>query len=560
MGASVGHESLRVEGVSKSYGRQRVVDRVSLDVSRGEIVGLLGPNGAGKTTTFRMVVGLIRPEEGEVFLDGREITRLPMYRRARMGVGYLPQEASIFRGLTVEENVLAILETRRMRRKERKARAQELLERLQIAHLSGQGADSLSGGERRRLEITRALAADPAYMLLDEPFTGIDPKAVSEIQGIVRDLRDRTGLGFLITDHQVRETLEITDRSYIIDHGKVFRHGTPPELVVDPEVRRIYLGEQFYMRDDAVLVAIQETVTELEPERSASSKEGAEGEVEAVAGGESYAEAQPAASEGNEPAGETGHPREEAVATEDQVDSPDDGDVEVELPESGEPGEKTGESESDAEESLPVEVKAVETAPGPSEPSSAEGAAAGTPPEDESEQGEPESEIPGERPEGLEEGEERGDDSQEQELDGKAPGATPTGAEQSEDAPREADSGDDGDREPRLWMELEDAGEGGPAVEEDAAEHAVDDAAAGRDPGAEPDSDSEVIIKAGEGAGERLPDGEDSGEKDGETRENASLREENDGEKPENSPRRGESGQDGEPEEPSDGSEPDRQP
>jgi len=244
-------DCLKVEGVTKSYHRRRVVDRVSLSVTRGEIVGLLGPNGAGKTTTFRMIVGLIRPEEGEVFLNEQAITRLPMYRRARRGVGYLPQETSVFRGLTVEENVLAILETMPMTRKERKGRAQELLERLQIAHLARNRADSLSGGEKRRLEITRALAAEPSFMLLDEPFTGIDPKAVAEIQAIIRDLRERTGLGFLITDHQVRETLEITDRSYIIDRGNVLRHGSPGELVDDPEVRRIYLGEQFYMRPQA---------------------------------------------------------------------------------------------------------------------------------------------------------------------------------------------------------------------------------------------------------------------------------------------------------------------
>lgn len=241
-------QSLKVEGVSKSYRGKRVVDEVSLSVARGEIVGLLGPNGAGKTTTFRIIVGLIRPEGGKVYLSEREITHLPMYRRARQGLGYLPQESSVFRGLTVEENVLAILETMRMSRKKRKARTLELLERLQINHLAEHRADSLSGGEMRRLEITRSLASEPAFMLLDEPFTGIDPKAVAEIQTIVRDLRDRMDLGFLITDHQVRETLEITDRSYIIDHGKVLRHGSPTELVDDPEVRRIYLGERFYMR------------------------------------------------------------------------------------------------------------------------------------------------------------------------------------------------------------------------------------------------------------------------------------------------------------------------
>jgi LPS export ABC transporter ATP-binding protein len=212
-----------------------------------------------------------------------------MFRRARLGIGYLPQETSIFRGLTVEENVLAILETRRMRRKEREARAQELLERLQIAHLARQRADSLSGGERRRLEITRALAADPSFMLLDEPFTGIDPKAVAEIQGIVRDLRERTDLGFLITDHQVRETLEITDRSYIIDHGKVLRHGTPGELINDPEVRRIYLGDQFYMREHVVPAPEPSPETQIE----AVPEGDEEREVAAVETVPGYSEAPP---------------------------------------------------------------------------------------------------------------------------------------------------------------------------------------------------------------------------------------------------------------------------
>ncbi|HEY7413313.1 MAG TPA: LPS export ABC transporter ATP-binding protein [Vicinamibacteria bacterium] len=235
---------LRARGLTKVYGRRMVVNRVDLQVSTGEVVGLLGPNGAGKTTTFYMVVGLARPNGGQVFLGEQDVTALPMYQRARAGIGYLPQEASVFRKLTAEENVLAILETRGEPPGERQARARALLQELGILALARQPAYTLSGGERRRLEICRALAAEPSFILLDEPFAGIDPLAVLDIQRIIGHLRDR-GIGVLITDHNVRETLKITDRAYILREGEVFRSGTPAELASDEEVRRVYLGEAF---------------------------------------------------------------------------------------------------------------------------------------------------------------------------------------------------------------------------------------------------------------------------------------------------------------------------
>ncbi|HYN03028.1 MAG TPA: LPS export ABC transporter ATP-binding protein [Vicinamibacteria bacterium] len=235
---------LRALALTKSYGRRVVVREVGLEIRQGEVVGLLGPNGAGKTTTFYMVVGLARPDSGQVFLADEDITALPMYQRARAGIGYLPQEASIFRKLTAEENVLAILETRGLPAGEQRARARELLEELGIQGMAHQPAYTLSGGERRRLEICRALAAEPSFILLDEPFAGIDPLAVLDIQKIIAHLRDR-GIGILITDHNVRETLKITDRAYILRDGNVFRSGTPLELASDPEVRRVYLGEAF---------------------------------------------------------------------------------------------------------------------------------------------------------------------------------------------------------------------------------------------------------------------------------------------------------------------------
>jgi lipopolysaccharide export system ATP-binding protein len=213
-------------------------------VEQGEVVGLLGANGAGKTTTFYMVIGLERPDGGRITLGERDITRLPMYLRARMGVGYLPQEPSIFRKMSVEENILAVLENMGLRRRDQLRRAEELLEEFGIAHVRRTRGDLLSGGERRRTEIARALATEPQYMLLDEPFAGIDPKAVDDIQNMILYLRGR-GIGILITDHNVRETLGVTDRAYIMAEGKIFRAGAPLELTEDPEVRRLYLGEKF---------------------------------------------------------------------------------------------------------------------------------------------------------------------------------------------------------------------------------------------------------------------------------------------------------------------------
>jgi lipopolysaccharide export system ATP-binding protein len=241
---------LSARSLTKSYGRRVVVDRVDLEVSTGEVVGLLGPNGAGKTTTFYMVVGLTRPDSGEVFLGSEDITSLPMYRRARQGIGYLPQEASVFRKLTAEENVLAILETLGLAPAEQRGRARTLLDELGILSVARQPAYTLSGGERRRLEICRALATRPSFILLDEPFAGIDPLAVLDIQKIVAHLKDRK-IGVLVTDHNVRETLKITDRAYILREGEVFRSGTPRQLASDQEVRRVYLGEAFQLDEQA---------------------------------------------------------------------------------------------------------------------------------------------------------------------------------------------------------------------------------------------------------------------------------------------------------------------
>jgi lipopolysaccharide export system ATP-binding protein len=235
---------LRARSLTKSYGRRTVVREVDVDIREGEVVGLLGPNGAGKTTTFYMVVGLARPDHGKVFLGEEDITALPMYQRARAGIGYLPQEASVFRKLTAEQNVLAILETLGFSGAELRPRARALLEELGILAMARQPAYTLSGGERRRLEIARALATSPSFILLDEPFAGIDPIAVIDIQRIIGHLKAR-GIGVLITDHNVRETLKITDRAYILRDGNVFRSGTPLELASDPEVRRVYLGEAF---------------------------------------------------------------------------------------------------------------------------------------------------------------------------------------------------------------------------------------------------------------------------------------------------------------------------
>jgi len=243
-GAPKAADGLACEGLAKIYGKRRVVADVSMSVDRGEIVGLLGPNGAGKTTCFYMIVGMIRPEGGRVTLDGDDITGLPMYKRARKGIGYLPQEASVFRKMTVEQNLLAILETLDISKSERKERLEKLLNELNIEHLRKSYGYQLSGGERRRVEITRSLVTEPSFMLLDEPFAGIDPIAVADLQGIVSDLR-RRGLGVLITDHNVRETLSITDRAYIMYEGSIKRSGTADELASDPVVREIYLGEAF---------------------------------------------------------------------------------------------------------------------------------------------------------------------------------------------------------------------------------------------------------------------------------------------------------------------------
>jgi lipopolysaccharide export system ATP-binding protein len=236
--------TLRTQDLTKSYGGRTVVRGVNLDIRSGEVVGLLGPNGAGKTTTFSMVVGLTAPDSGRVLLDGHDVTEDPMYIRARKGIGYLPQEPSIFRGLTVEQNILAILETIATNGVDRRTRLRDLLGELGLTPLAKSPAYTLSGGERRRVEITRALVISPMFMLLDEPFAGIDPIAVTDIQQIIFHLKSR-GIGVLITDHNVRETLRITDRAYIVHDGVIFRSGTPDSLAADDEVKRIYLGAEF---------------------------------------------------------------------------------------------------------------------------------------------------------------------------------------------------------------------------------------------------------------------------------------------------------------------------
>jgi lipopolysaccharide export system ATP-binding protein len=230
--------------LERYYGHWKVVDKVTVDVQRGQVVGLLGPNGAGKTTTFYLIVGLLRVDGGRIEVDGKNITRSPMHERARMGIGYLAQEPSIFRRLTVRENILAVLETLKLSSKERAERLAQLLEELNIAHLADRKGYNLSGGERRRVEITRALVTRPGFLLLDEPFVGIDPIAVAEIQDIVTRLKEK-GLGILITDHNVRETLSTTDRAYIMFEGKILLQGTSQELAQDPVARQIYLGERF---------------------------------------------------------------------------------------------------------------------------------------------------------------------------------------------------------------------------------------------------------------------------------------------------------------------------
>jgi len=240
----VAKETLQAEGLVKIYNGKRVVDRVSLMLQKKQIIGLLGPNGAGKTTTFYMIVGLTRPNEGRIFFDGQDITQDPMYLRARKGINYLAQEPSVFRKLTVKQNLLAILETLDIPKYERKARLEKLLAELNLVHLASQKASSLSGGERRRLEITRALVTEPRFMLLDEPFAGIDPLVLNDIQQIIRQLKDR-GLGIIISDHNVRETLSVCDSAYIISDGKIIEHGPPEEIVRSEIARSVYLGENF---------------------------------------------------------------------------------------------------------------------------------------------------------------------------------------------------------------------------------------------------------------------------------------------------------------------------
>jgi lipopolysaccharide export system ATP-binding protein len=238
------HKVLEAADLVKTYNSRAVVNKVNLHLMKGEIVGLLGPNGAGKTTIFYMIVGLIRPDSGQIRLDGKSITNLPMYLRARSGIGYLPQEASVFRKLTVEQNILAILETMDIDKTDRRRRAEELMEELNITSVRSTKGFALSGGERRRVEICRALAASPSFLLLDEPFAGIDPIVVNEIQSIIHRLRER-GIGILVTDHNVRETLEITDRAYIINEGEVLESGLPADIVQSERARRVYLGERF---------------------------------------------------------------------------------------------------------------------------------------------------------------------------------------------------------------------------------------------------------------------------------------------------------------------------
>lgn len=235
---------LETSEISKSYNRRKVVDNISLSVEQGEVVGLLGPNGAGKTTSFYIIVGLISPDSGRVMMDEEDITLLPMYKRARIGISYLPQEPSVFRKLSVEDNLMAILETRPLRNEERRARMNRLLEQLGLEKVRKSQGYMLSGGERRRVEIARSLVIEPSFLLLDEPFSGIDPIQVMELQRIIFELK-RAGIGVLVTDHNVRETLAVTDRAYIINNGRIFRAGSPEALRRDPEVKRIYLGETF---------------------------------------------------------------------------------------------------------------------------------------------------------------------------------------------------------------------------------------------------------------------------------------------------------------------------
>ncbi len=241
------NRTIRTENLVKSYSNRKVVDHVSIEVKQGEIVGLLGPNGAGKTTTFYMVVGLIKPDEGRTFLDEEDITKMPMYKRAQLGIGYLPQEASVFRKLSVEDNLMAVLEMTKLKSAERKEKLEQLIEEFNLHHVRKNNGDSLSGGERRRTEIARALAIDPKFILLDEPFAGVDPIAVEDIQMVVAKLKYKN-IGILITDHNVNETLSICDHAYLLIEGKIFKNGTAEELAEDEQVRRLYLGTNFELK------------------------------------------------------------------------------------------------------------------------------------------------------------------------------------------------------------------------------------------------------------------------------------------------------------------------
>lgn len=245
--ASAVNLTIHTKDLVKSYKGRTVVNKVSVTVKQGEIVGLLGPNGAGKTTSFYMVVGLIKPDEGTVFLNDQDITKLPMYKRAQMGIGYLPQEASVFRKLSVEDNIMAVLEMTSLTKAERQAKLESLLDEFNLHHVRHNNGDSLSGGERRRTEIARALAVDPKFILLDEPFAGVDPIAVEDIQTVVAKLKYKN-IGILITDHNVNETLSICDRAYLLIEGKIFKHGTAEELAEDEQVRRLYLGTNFELK------------------------------------------------------------------------------------------------------------------------------------------------------------------------------------------------------------------------------------------------------------------------------------------------------------------------
>ncbi|MFP5040617.1 LPS export ABC transporter ATP-binding protein [Parasediminibacterium sp. JCM 36343] len=264
--------TIHTHNLVKSYKGRTVVNKVSIDVSQGEIVGLLGPNGAGKTTSFYMVVGLIKPDEGTVFLDEVDITSLPMYKRAQMGIGYLPQEPSVFRKLSVEDNIMAVLEMTKLNKAERNAKLETLLTEFNLHHVRKNNGDSLSGGERRRTEIARALSVDPKFILLDEPFAGVDPIAVEDIQAVVAKLKYKN-IGILITDHNVNETLSICDRAYLLIEGKIFKHGTAEELADDEHVRRMYLGTNFVLKRKDWIIDMVREHAEQEKEKAVENTE-----------------------------------------------------------------------------------------------------------------------------------------------------------------------------------------------------------------------------------------------------------------------------------------------